>query len=68
LALDYTERFAQDHLSITDELFEDLRRYFTDEEILEITVSAARHLAFGRITQVMHVDLACPVGPDPGWA
>jgi hypothetical protein len=34
---------------------------FDDAEILDLTVCIARHLAFGRITQVLGVDVACPL-------
>ena len=63
VVLEYAEMFATDHLSITDELFERLRQSYTDAEILQITVSIARHLAFGRITQVMGLDLECALDP-----
>jgi alkylhydroperoxidase family enzyme len=59
LALEYADRFCNDHLSITDELFEALREHFTDEELLDLCITVSRHLGFGRLTQVLKVDLAC---------
>ena len=64
LATEYAERFATDHLNIDDAFFERLRQHFSDAEVLDLSVTIARHMAFGRITQVLHVDLACPIAPD----
>jgi alkylhydroperoxidase family enzyme len=59
LALEYADRFCNDHLSITDELFEQLRAHFTDEELLDLCVTVSRHLGYGRMTQVLKLDVAC---------
>ena len=61
MAIEYAERFALDHTRIDDGLFERLRAVFDDAQILDLTVCIARHLAFGRITQVLGVDVACPL-------
>jgi alkylhydroperoxidase family enzyme len=61
LAIEYAERFCLDHLNIDDDLFARLAANFSDAEILDLSVTIARHLGFGRITQVLRVDLACPV-------
>lgn len=42
-------------------MFERLRDHFSDGQILELTAIAARHLAFGRLTKVLEVDIACPL-------
>jgi len=62
LALEYTYRFCYDHLSIDDDLFDNLRLVFTDVELFDLCVSVARHLAFGRLTQVSGVSIACDIG------
>ena len=60
-AIRYAELFALDHRSIDDVTFDELRRHFSDPEILELTTIIARHLAFGRLTKVLEIDIACPV-------
>jgi alkylhydroperoxidase family enzyme len=59
LAIDYAERFAEDHFSIDDDFMASLREHFTD---------IAYFLAFGRVTQVLELYGACaldgsPIGP-----
>jgi alkylhydroperoxidase family enzyme len=61
VAIEFAERFALDHLAIDEELFERLRQHFDDDDIIEITVFAARHLAFGRLIEVLQLDLACSI-------
>jgi len=63
VAVEYAERFALDPVGIDDDLFERLSQHWSPGEILELTFSNARHLGFGRLTQVLQLDLACPVPP-----
>ena len=45
-----------------DEAFYDrLRVHFSDAEILDLTVTIARALAFGRMTKVLGLDVSCAV-------
>jgi len=55
LAIEYAERFAQDHTSIGDELFVRLRMLFTDPEILELTVTIGFCVGIGRAFHVLDV-------------
>ena len=68
VAIEYTERFAVDHRDIDDSLFDRLRLYFDEGEIVELTMTIARHLAFGRLTKVLELDQVCAIpgaaGPD----
>src|SRR4051812_12885883 len=41
LAIEYAERFANDHASIDDTFFGQLRDLFSDEEILDLTLCVA---------------------------
>jgi alkylhydroperoxidase family enzyme len=59
VAIEYAERFALDHLSIDDELWERLRAHFSDPDILDLTICIADFLGFGRLTQVLKLDVAC---------
>jgi AhpD family alkylhydroperoxidase len=61
LALEYTYLFCNDHLAITDELFLRLRENFSDVELVDLCVTVSRHLGFGRLTQVLKLDLSCVV-------
>jgi alkylhydroperoxidase family enzyme len=64
VAIEYAERYALDHLAIDDELFQRLLEHFDSGEILELTVIIARHLGFGRLTQVLGLDIDCPLDPN----
>jgi alkylhydroperoxidase family enzyme len=61
VAIEYAERFALDHLAIDDELFVRLRGLFSDADILDLTICIADFLGFGRLTQVLKLDVACDV-------
>jgi hypothetical protein len=38
-----------------------LQQHWSPAEILDLTVCIGRHLAFGRLTAVLAIDLACPI-------
>jgi alkylhydroperoxidase family enzyme len=59
VAIEYAEKFALDHLSLDDAFFARLREQFTDAEILDLTVCTGNWLAFGRLMQVLKLDVAC---------
>jgi alkylhydroperoxidase family enzyme len=63
LAIEYAERFALDHLAIDDAFFLRLHEHFDDAEILDLTISVADYLAFGRLTQVLKLDQECSIDP-----
>jgi alkylhydroperoxidase family enzyme len=48
-AIRYGELLATDHLAITDEVYDDLRRYFNEEQIVELGTYAAFCVGFGRL-------------------
>ncbi len=60
-ALEYTEKFAVDHLSIDQELIDRLRAGLGDEAVFELSLCVASWLSLGRLTQVMGVEAACPI-------
>lgn len=62
LIVDYAQLFARDHEAIDDDFFARLRTEFADDEILDLVVCVARFLAMGRITRVLRLDHACPIG------
>jgi len=68
LAIEYAERFAEDHFSIDDDFMARLREHFSDREVLALTVDIAYFLGIGRLTQVLELYGACaldgsPIGP-----
>jgi AhpD family alkylhydroperoxidase len=61
LAIEYAERFANDHASIDDAFFGRLRAVFTDEELLDLTLCVAVFLGLGRSLSVLGVDQSCAI-------
>jgi alkylhydroperoxidase family enzyme len=48
-AIRYGEMLATDHLAIDDAVYDDLRRHFSEEEIVELGTIAAFCVGFGRL-------------------
>jgi AhpD family alkylhydroperoxidase len=61
LAIEYAERFANDHDSLDDAFFDRLRGLFTDPEILDLTLCVAVFLGLGRSLAVLGVDQSCAI-------
>jgi alkylhydroperoxidase family enzyme len=55
-AVALADKFATDHLSVTDEDFRRLQKHFTDAEVLELCFSMAFNVGFGRLTAVLDID------------
>jgi AhpD family alkylhydroperoxidase len=54
-AIHYAELMATDHLAINEEVYDDLRRYFSEEQIVELGVLSAFCVGFGRLAATWHV-------------
>ena len=65
VAIEYAERFALDHLAIDDTFFARLRSHFSDEDVLDLTICIGNFIAFGRLTQVLQLDVSCDVVLSP---
>jgi AhpD family alkylhydroperoxidase len=50
VALAYADKLAADHLSISDEVFGDLARVFTEAEVVELGAHIAWCIGMGRLT------------------
>jgi alkylhydroperoxidase family enzyme len=61
LAIEYADRFATDHDSISDEFFARLREAFDDAEILDLTLCVAVFLGLGRTLAVLGIDQSCAI-------
>jgi alkylhydroperoxidase family enzyme len=48
-ALAYADAFATNHLQIDDEVYEGLRAYFSEAEIIELGMNVALFVGFGRL-------------------
>jgi len=59
VAIEFAELFALDHLSIDDEFMARLRSHFSDPDVLDLTICIADFLGFGRLTQVLKLDVQC---------
>lgn len=53
VALAYADRFATDHLSVDDGLFDRLRAHFTDREILDLGFQIATFVGYGRLAATL---------------
>jgi alkylhydroperoxidase family enzyme len=57
-ALTFAELMATDHLKIDDAVFDELKRHFSEAEIVELGVATAMFVGFGRLNAVIGVDPA----------
>ena len=56
LAIEFGERFAVDHTTIDDEFWARAREHFSEQELLELTVTAGFCTGIGRALQVLDVE------------
>jgi AhpD family alkylhydroperoxidase len=54
-AIRYGELMATDHLAINDAVFADLRLHFSEAEIVELGMTCAFFVGFGRLGATMHM-------------
>ena len=54
-AIRYGELMATDHLAINDAVYEDLRRHFTEAQIVELGMTVAFFVGFGRLAATYHM-------------
>ena len=67
LAARYATLFAVDHLAIDDEMWDELHREFSDDELVDLSLCVGAWIAFGRLNRVFDIDGACRIGaPLPG--
>jgi AhpD family alkylhydroperoxidase len=61
-ALRFADLFATSHLAIDDAVYDDLRQYFTEGELVEIGMNCALDVGFGRLTATWDVSDDLPAG------
>jgi AhpD family alkylhydroperoxidase len=54
-ALRFADLFATDHLSIDDAVYDDLRRHFSEDELVELGVHCAYAVGMGRLAATWRV-------------
>jgi alkylhydroperoxidase family enzyme len=55
-ALRFAELMATDHQKVDDGVFAELRRHFSEAEIVELGVATALFVGFGRFNAVVGID------------
>ncbi|MCH7787863.1 MAG: hypothetical protein IH940_00300 [Acidobacteria bacterium] len=61
VALEYAERFADDHLGVDQELYDRLATHFEPALIVALTLSMACFVGLGRANQVLDLTQSCPL-------
>jgi hypothetical protein len=54
-ALRFADLFATNHLAIDDAIYDDLRQYFTEEQLVEIGLNCAIDVGLGRLAATWKV-------------
>jgi AhpD family alkylhydroperoxidase len=54
-ALRFADLFATNHLAIDDSVYDDLRQYYTEGELVEIGLNCALDVGIGRLAATWHV-------------
>ena len=58
-ALEYTTKFATDHLAIDQALIDRMVAHYGEEVLFEMTLCVGAWLALGRTMQVMGAEMSC---------
>jgi AhpD family alkylhydroperoxidase len=59
-ALRFADLFATDHLAIDEQVYDDLRRYFTEAELVDLGILCAYCVGIGRMVATWRVTDALP--------
>jgi alkylhydroperoxidase family enzyme len=57
-AIQYADKLATDHRNIGDAQWAELRRHFSEAEIIELTVHVTLYIGLGRFNEVIGLDPA----------
>ena len=61
-ALQLAEKMALDHFSIDDDEIHELKKHFSEGELLELLVMTGQYIGFGRALSILQLeDVTCPV-------
>ena len=56
--LRFAEKLAVDHLKVDDELWSEVRRHFSEAEIIELAAHTTLYIGFGRLNEIVGIDPA----------
>ena len=54
----FADKLAVDHHKVDDELWSDLRRHFSESELIELAVHTTLYIGLGRFNEVIGLDPA----------
>jgi len=57
-AIRFVEKLAVDHQKVDDALWSELRRHFTEAEIVELVAHATLYIGFGRFNEIIGIEPA----------
>jgi alkylhydroperoxidase family enzyme len=61
-AIHFAEKMAVDHHNISDDDVALMRKLFTDQEFLELSMMAGQYIGFGRVLALLQLEVqACPI-------
>ena len=58
VALRFAEKLAVDHRKVDDALWAELRRHFSEAEVIELVANATLFIGWGRFNEIIGVDPA----------
>ena len=58
VALRFAEKLAVDHRKVDDALWAELRRHFSEAEIIELVANATLFIGWGRFNEIIGIDPA----------
>jgi alkylhydroperoxidase family enzyme len=69
-AINYAEILAGDHRAASSELFAQLRRFFTEAEIIDLGWRIVTFVGYGRLIHVLDLEVGktCPIQSRPNSA
>ena len=56
VALRFAERLAVDHHKVDDALWAEMRRHFSEAEIIELVAHTTLYIGFGRFNEIVGLD------------
>jgi alkylhydroperoxidase family enzyme len=57
-AVRFAEKLAVDHHKVDDELWSELRRHFSESELIELAMHTTLYIGLGRFNEVIGLDPA----------
>lgn len=61
-ALELAETMATNHFAVDDQMIRDLRRHFSQAELVELMMMTGQYIGFGRMLSILQLEnTACPI-------